>query len=198
MSWFSTLFSPVLRLFGIGKPRDTPIPSPLPNSDTIQLHSDGSDRAEEALRALRGHVRAPYQITDRSIHIACLPAKDAKAYFVSRGNKPGDWPKNRIGMFYPPKAGEPFPIGIIHLVDVKLDQPDRVRLALHEGAGHTVWHWLLTSAEWGNWLSHNWSHEDFADDLTRRLLGEKLDKAKTRWFDALEARLAESGKAQRL
>jgi hypothetical protein len=200
------LFGPILRLVGIGKPKDIPIPNSLPGSEFIHLIQEPDPNAEawnreaEAIAAIRGFVRQPYQIIDRRIRVLALTWEAGKIAFQKRGNDPKKWAKSRIGMFYAPKGGEGDAgiDGVIHLILQDISQPDRVRLALHE-YGHAVWHWLLTAEEWLSWQSRNWSYEEFADDFARRMMGEKLDRDKSEYFDRLEKRLQETGsKAQRL
>jgi len=206
VSWLTELFGPILRLVGIGKPKDIPIPNSLPGSEFIHLIQEPDPNAEawnreaEAIAAIRGFVRQPYQIIDRRIRVLALTWEAGKIAFQKRGNDPKKWAKSRIGMFYAPKGGEGDAgiDGVIHLILQDISQPDRVRLALHE-YGHAVWHWLLTAEEWLSWQSRNWSYEEFADDFARRMMGEKLDRDKSEYFDRLEKRLQETGsKAQRL
>lgn len=197
MSWFTQLFAPVLHIFGVGKQKDIPIPNPLPGAEYMVVLNEDGERGAEAIAAIRGFVRMPYQIKDRVIRVQFVSFDEGKAYFVRRGNKPSDWPKNRIAMSYAPKSGFNESHGLIHLISVKLDQPDRVRLALHE-YGHLFWHWLMTAPEWDNWQSQNGSYEAFADDFARRMLGEKLDRKKEAFFARLEDRLNREGsKAER-
>lgn len=197
MSWLDNVFGWIPRLFGWGKPKDYRIPSPLPGSERMRIEIDNSDRAKEALAAISGFVREPYQITDREIRIAAVSREEGREFFGRYGYNPGNWTRTREGNFYAPKPGV-LDAGLIHLVTVKLDQRRRVFLALHE-AGHAVWHWMLTVSEWHEWQMRNWTYEEFADDFARRMLNEKLDGAKVKFFEALEKRLREQGtKAQRL
>lgn len=197
MSWFKNVFGWIPRLLGWGRPKDIPIPSPLPGSERMRLEGDGSERANEAIAVLCGFIREPYQITDRELRIASVSWEEGREYFSLYGYKPENWRNTREGNFYAPKPGL-LDAGLIHLVIKRLDQRNRVFLALHE-YGHAVWHWLLTDQEWMGWQARGYSYEEFADDFARRMLGEKLSGDKARFFDALEARLREQGtKAQRL
>ena len=195
MSWFTDLLRSV---FGIKpKKKDIKIPNPLPGSERMQLQSDGSERAEEAIAAIKGFVRAPYQITDRVIRIEVVSFEEGKAYFIKRGNDAKDWDKNHVGHAYAPMTGFNEGYSLIHLIDTPLSQEERVRWSLHEFP-HLIWHYLLYASEWNAFTSHNLSAEDFANDLTRRWLGAKLDKWRTAYFVRLEARLVETGsKSQR-
>lgn len=199
MSWLDNVFGWLPRLFGWGKPKDKPIPNPLPGSERMQLKSDGTDRAKEAIAAIRGWVREPYIVTDRELVIASVSWAEGKAYFVSRGNKPVDWPGNHIGHSYAPKSGFNETHGLMHLVSTNLTQPDRVKLPIHEYGHIAVWHWLMLDTEWVGWQARGWTYEEFADDFARRMMGDKLSGEKQKFFEALEARLRSDGtKAQRL
>jgi hypothetical protein len=201
MSWFQNVFGPVLRVFGVGKKKDRHIPEPLPGSNFIAISGASTtdreciEREAECISAIRGYVREPFQIHDREIVVHCVTWEKGGDFFRGRGNEAGKWPKSRTGMFYPPKFGVRH--GLIQLIKRGMDQPDRVFLALHE-MSHAIWHWSLTSEEWYEWQRRNRSHEDFADDLARLLLGEKLSKEKAEFFRDLENRLiADGSKSQR-
>lgn len=192
VNWFS-------RLFGGGKKKkDQPLPNPLPGADAMQITTDGSARANEAVAILKGYIRAPYQITDRRIHIVGVTWDEGRKYFLSRGNKESAWDKNHVGHAYAPMQGFNADYGLIHLIDTKLSQEDRVKWAIHEFAHLAVWHWMLTAEEWTSWRSGNRSPEAFADAFADRMLGKKLPKLDAAFFERLEARLGVSNKAQRL